>query len=220
MVHRILMALLLADGVDVPANEPGKIPLTQEFLTEEYSKHFEMHSQMYSIFSIFIIVFIALIILFTVISVVRTVRKMPKRDEYGEDYQSSSVPSSVTRWLPLIFVVPALIGIGVIAINFFGMKNSEPKPEEANYNVYYIDVIRKDIEEHISTNSDNHTTDTTKLYYLYIKDTDATERKMKVSLDMYDTVTGPGLYYIAYAETDSQHYAFAIYPPATYTLVK
>ncbi|MBO4474141.1 MAG: hypothetical protein J5750_04430 [Clostridiales bacterium] len=181
--------------------EEGKIVLTDDFLKIDYQIYYDGRQEGSSTFGKILLVFTFVAAGFCVISAISMILRARFRNE----------PLNILRLV--CFIVP-LIFIFVFYFVFRSavntMSNSGPKPEEAQYKVFMIDVTNKQTK--VIHSSDNNGSDTTR-YYIYYDNGKGGEYEMSVTSSMYDVVEHTGPYYLACAEQGSKKAYFAIYSP-------
>lgn len=181
-----------------------KIPLTQDFLKQEYSRHYQGNNP-----AMMLIIIVPVIIIHLVASGICIFAFLKTK--------KAEPDNKIKRWL---WLIPVLISTpGVLLFTSFVIMGaaSTPAPDNAEYRVKEIYVIRTDAET--TTDPDNNFDHTS--YYIYIKDDNhgSGERRIRVSVALYTSVSGSGEYYLASARSGIRNENFAIYSPDSYELV-
>jgi len=184
--------------------DSDKIPLTQDFLKQEYSRHYQGNNP-----AVMLIIIIPVIIFLLAVWGICLFAFLKTR--------KAEPDNKIKRWfwvIPAIMFTPGLLLL--IAFVIMGAA-STPKPDKAEYRVKEIYVIRTDAE----TTTDPDTNFTHTSYYIYIKDDNhkSGERRIRVSVALYTSVSGSGEYYLANAKSGIRNENFAIYSPDSYELV-
>ena len=179
--------------------EEHKIVLTDRVLKADYKIFYESGKSAGDAFLKIVVVFITVVIVMSIGSAVLSVLRARRKGE------AVNIIRLVYCVFPIIFSF-----IFFFLIRSMSSKSNGPKPEKVGYKVYTVNILRKRSEVETSTDSDGHTTETTK-YYIYFEGTGGQEVKQIVRMSLYDKVTDPGLYYLAMAEDGSDKIYFAIY---------
>ena len=184
--------------------EEGKIVLTNDVLKADYQIFYDGRQEGASTFGKILLVFTFVAAGFCVVSAVSMILRARLRNE----------PLNILRLVlcivPLIFIVGFYF---VFRSALSSMSNSGPKPEEAQYKVYSIDVTHKQTK--IIHSSDNNSSDTTR-YYVYYDNGKGGEYELSVTSSLYDSVTSTGLHYLVAAEKGNKKDYFAIYSTDSY----
>lgn len=180
--------------------EEHKTVLTDRVLKADYRLFYETRKSSGNAFTKVVIIFAMGVLVFCFGSVGLTILRARRKGE------AVSILRIISYIVPAIFMCI----VAFIFTRFASSMGRLPKPDEAGYTVYSVNILRKNTEVEVSTDSDGDTRETT-LYYIYYEGTDSKEVKMEVSSKLYDDVTGPGPYYMAMAKKGEEKAYFAIY---------
>ncbi len=185
-----------------------KIVLSEELLSTDYKIHYEHRQSTASLVSKLPLIMIGIGILLGGLSTVFAVFRKRSRGQ------------SVTPFVfaPLIMILVFCVGTGIM-ISFATKKAAEklPKPENATYHVYSMNVLGKEAKTTTKrTGRKKSRTKTTTTYYIYYEGENGESRSLAVNKTMYDQVGENGLYFMAGAEENGNEEYFKIYDPDLY----
>ena len=120
-------------------------------------------------------------------------------------------------FVPAIMIIVFCVGTSVF-ISYAAKRaaNKLPKPENATYNVYSMNVLGKEAKTTKKKTGRKKKTSTTTSYYIYYEGNNGDTKSMKVSSTMYNQVGENGLYFMAGAEENGNEEYFRIYDPDLY----
>ena len=126
------------------------------------------------------------------------------------------------RVTPFVFVPAIMILVFCVGTSVFisyaakRAANKLPKPENATYNVYSMNVLGKEAKTTKKKTGKKVKTSTTTSYYIYYEGQNGDTRSIKVNSTMYDQVGENGIYFMAGAEENGNEEYFKIYDPDLY----
>ncbi|MBO4927478.1 MAG: DUF2500 family protein [Clostridiales bacterium] len=184
--------------------EENKIVLTNRYLKSEYRLFYESRKFGGGTFTMIVSIMLGAVSLYCIASIIVMIIQSKRRGE----------PINFFR---VIWFIVGLLSIIVVffLIRSFTSRSSSLNPENAGYKIYTINVLRKKSETTTSTDSNGHTTESTK-YYIFYEGANNSEVKLSVVSSLYDAVSDPGFYYLVSACEGDDFVYFGIYSTDTY----
>ena len=179
-----------------------KIVLTEELLSTDYKIYYERSQSSAALLSKIPL------LMFGVCALAGPIFTILKKRTRGQNI-------TVLSFVPSIILLVVLVGASLF-FSYAVKKRADslPKPETATYNVYSMNILRKEAKK--TKKRTGKKTKTTTNYYIYYEGNNGQTIEYKVSSTMYNQVGSPGIYYMAGAEENGTEEYYHIYDSAQY----